>query len=117
MLNYSTLTKTQRRVVDAFVQLDPKLASAETITRKQVEELFFTLFEKRKDGGEKIGYPMWLVKGDKAGRGAYKFPAPELAGRAKVISSGSSQVKSKMDAEDEEFFTELAENGILEEVA
>lgn len=116
-MNYSTLSKTQRRVVDAFVELNPSLASADSISRQEVERLFFILFEGRKDGGPKIGYPMWLVKGDRVGRGVYKFPAPQLSAMVKSTSSSSSGQKSRRDQEDEEFFAELAENGILAEVA
>lgn len=115
-MNYSSLNKTQRRCVDALVKLDPSLASAESITRKQLEELWKVMFESRSNGGEKIGYPMWIVKGEKVGRGAYKFPAPELA----VTSSSVASVKSlakPMSQEDEEFFAEIAEAGLLEEVA
>lgn len=116
-MNYSTLTKTQRRVIDAFVELNPALASSETISRQEVERLFFILFENRKDGGPKIGYPMWLVKGERVGRGVYAFPAPQLAATSKTVVSTSSAQKSRKHQEDEEFFSELAENGILAEVA
>lgn len=113
-MNYSTLTKTQRRVIDAFVELDPSLASSPSITRKEVERLWKQLFEARANGGPKIGYPMWLVKGRKVSRGEYAFPAPNLAAKASVKAVAAPQVSSK---EDEEFFAEIAEAGLLEEVA
>lgn len=115
-MNYSKLTKTQKRCIDAFVSIRPELSSSETISRKDIEEIFWILHAEREHGGEKIGYPMWLVKGEKAGRGLYKFPAPELA----VISSkpvskkSTSKVEDLKTKEDKEFFTELAENGIME---
>ena len=116
-MNYSDLTKTQKRCIDAFVKLRPELASQETITRTEIEDMFKQLYDNRKSGGEKIGYPMWLVKGEKTGRGVYKFPAPSLA---KTEVKPSKSVKSnsipqiKSDEEDKEFFTDLKEYGIME---
>lgn len=114
-MNYSKLTNTQKRCIDAFVKIRPELASAETISRKDIEEIFWILHAEREHGGEKIGYPMWLVKGEKVGRGSYKFPAPNLAttetSTAKKATKKVEEVKAE---EDKEFFTELAENGIME---
>jgi hypothetical protein len=116
-MNYSDLTKTQKRCIDAFVKLRPELASQETITRTEIEYMFKQLYDNRTTGGEKIGYPMWLVKGEKTGRGVYKFPAPSLA---KTEVKPSKSVKSnsipqiKSDEEDKEFFTDLKEYGIME---
>ena len=118
-MNYSDLTKTQKRCIDAFVKIRPDLETQETITRPEIEMLFQTLYEARADGGEKIGYPMWLVKGEKVGRGEYKFPAPGLAQATTKTSkskseSGVTAPEIKTAEEDKEFFTELAENGIME---
>ena len=112
-MNYSQLTKTQKRCIDAFVQVRPELESAESISRKDIEEIFWILHAKRETGGESIGYPMWLVKGEKVGRGLYKFPAPKLA-TAVVVKSTAKPVEKTMSQEDKEFFTELAEHGIME---
>lgn len=114
-MNYSDLTKTQKRCIDAFVSIRPELATQETITRPEIEDLFKTLFDARANGGEKIGYPMWLVKGEKTGRGVYKFPAPSLA-QAKASKSKSKTVQAtvKVEEEDKEFFTDLKEYGIME---
>lgn len=112
-MNYSQLSKAQKRAIDAFVSIRPDLATAETISRTDIEEVFWILHAEREHGGEKIGYPMWLVKGEKAGRGLYKFPAPELAAAStKTVETKSVEIKSEQ--EDKEFFTELAENGIME---
>lgn len=105
-MNYSDLTKIQKRCVDAFIQLRPELASASTISRQEVEELFFALHEQRANGGPKIGYPMWLIKGDKVNRGEYVFPAPNVNTSEVVVSS------KQASEEDEEFFAELRANGI-----
>jgi hypothetical protein len=114
-MNYSDLTKTQKRCIDAFVSIRPELATQETITRPEIEDLFKTLFDARANGGEKIGYPMWLVKGEKTERGVYKFPAPSLS-QAKPSKSKSKTVQAtvKVEEEDKEFFTDLKEYGIME---
>jgi hypothetical protein len=111
-MNYSELTKIQKRCIDAFVKIRPALAEQITITRPEVEELFQILFEARATGGEKIGYPMWLVKGDKLSRGIYEFPAPEFRSNAATIVK-PKQVSVKT-AEDAEFLAELQEHGVLE---
>jgi hypothetical protein len=112
-MNYSKLTKTQKRCIDAFVQLRPELSKRDTITRPEIEDLFKQLFDARANGGQKIGYPMWLVKGEKSGRGVYKFPAPELAD-SKSVAQKTQKNSVKNDQEDKEFFTELKEYGIME---
>lgn len=115
-MNYSDLNKTQKRCIDAFIELNPKLESQATITRREVEELFFKLHSQRGVGGKKIGYPMWLVKGDKVARGVYHFPAPKLDSTpAKAVSKSKVSAPSvKTDEEEKEFFTNLKEYGIME---
>ena len=112
-MKYSELTATQKRCIDAFVEIKPALAKQSTITRKEVEELFQALYTAREGGGPKIGYPMWLVKGEKVGRGEYVFPAPKLD-TIPVLKKSKSKVEDVQAKEDKEFFTELAENGIME---
>jgi hypothetical protein len=111
-MNYSQLSKAQKRCIDAFVKIRPDLATAESISRTDIEEIFWILHAEREHGGEKIGYPMWLVKGDKVSRGMYKFPAPELSQAPAKVETKTVEIKS--EEEDKEFFTELAENGIME---
>lgn len=114
-MNYSKLTKIQKRCVDAFVKIRPELATAETISRQDIEEIFWILHAEREHGGEKIGYPMFIVKGEKVGRGEYKFPAPNLASTPAVAPVKSEKKVEEVTTEDDkEFFTELAENGIME---
>lgn len=109
-MNYSDLNKTQKRCIDAFVSIRPELANASTITRPEVEELFFKLHEARANGGEKIGYPMWLVKGAKVGRGQYVFPGPNVTNDSVIAAVAKrAAVTTK---EDEEFLAELREAGI-----
>jgi hypothetical protein len=118
-MNYAKLSKAQKRCIDAFVKIRPELASAESISRTDVEELFEILHAERDHGGEKIGYPMWLVKGEKVGRGMYKFPAPSLA---ETVETSTSEIKENTSAaitnaqEDKEFFQDLQKDGIMEQV-
>jgi len=113
-MNYSNLSKAQKRCIDAFVRVKPELANATIITRTEIEILFKELYDARATGGEKIGYPMWLVKGEKAARGVYKFPAPNLT-EVKQTKSNPRIVTSaiKFDEEEKEFFTDLKNYGIM----
>lgn len=109
-MNYANLSKTQKRVIDAFIKLRPELTNASTITRSEVEDLFSQLMTQRANGGEKIGYPMWLVKGPKAGRGVYIFPAPNVDNTNAIdVVTKRATVTTK---EDEEFMAELRAAGI-----
>lgn len=109
-MNYSELNTTQKRIVDAFISLKPELATSGAISRTEVEDLFKQLYEKRESGGEKIGYPMWLVKGAKISRGVYVFPAPNVA-HCNVINTVAKR-STVLSKEDEEFLAELREAGI-----
>lgn len=109
-MNYVNLNKTQKRVIDAFIKIRPELANATTITRPEVEELFFKLKDQRADGGEKIGYPMWLVKGTKVGRGVYVFPGSNVNNDS-AIEAVAKRV-AQTTKEDEEFLAELQEAGV-----
>lgn len=120
-MNYAKLTKVQKRCIDAFVKIRPELETAETITRPEIEQLFEALLAERANGGEKIGYPMWLVKGEKVGRGQYKFPAPSRAEASDTSTSAIEENASKSGAiqdaqEDKEFFQDLQKYGIMEQV-
>lgn len=109
-MNYVNLNKTQKRVIDAFIKIRPELANTSTITRPEVEELFFKLHAERETGGEKIGYPMWLVKGAKVSRGVYVFPAPNVT-NDNIIDAVAKRA-AQTTKEDEEFLAELKEAGI-----
>ena len=112
-MKYSDLTNTQKRCIDAFVKFRPVLATQSTISRPEIEDIFKQLFDARATGGEKIGYPMWLIKGDKVSRGNYVFPAPELS-MVSIPTIQIAQPKPKTSDEDKEFFADLKEYGILE---
>lgn len=115
-MKYSELSKAQKRCIDAFVRIRPDLATAESITRPEVVMLFDTLYDARADGGEKIGFPMWLIKGPKVSRGVYVFPAPGATQevKAKDAEHIAPVTAAKIEEEDKEFFTDLQEYGIME---
>jgi len=107
---YVNLNKTQKRLVDAFVQLSPELATASTITRVQIEDLFNQLYSKREESGEKIGYPMWLTKQCRVSRGVYAFPGPNAT---EVVPTATRVVTTSYHTqEDKDFIDELKEAGI-----
>lgn len=135
MLNYSDLNKTQKRIVDAFIARRPELANTDRISRVEIEELWYTMYAERATGGPKMGYPGWLVKGDKLARGMYPFPAPNVThakdplpkpitqkvAKARILGTAVEQevneVAAKHAAEkkaedDASFFAELQEFGI-----
>lgn len=76
-LTYADLNATQKKWIDAVVECDPSLKTANSISRKNIEKLHAQLMEKRETGGVKIGWPNWLVRGEKIDRANYPFPGPE----------------------------------------
>lgn len=111
-MKYETLTKTQQRCINAFVRLNPSLATRSEISRPEIHELFNTLLTARASGGEKIGYPMWLVRNTGSTRGMYPFPAPNKSVKPTVIAFTPKTLN--VDVEDAEFFKDLENYGILE---
>ena len=109
-MNYTDLSPVQKRVVDAYITLRPELANANSITRPEVEDLHAKLLAARQTGGEKIGYPQWLVKGEKLGRGSYVFPAPNVTNED-IVSVVAKRVTPPTQADDE-FIAELREAGV-----
>jgi hypothetical protein len=96
-MNYTDLSSTQKRVVDEMIKINPLLATHSTITRVEVEDCWFEMQRRRALGGPKIGYPSWLLKGEKVSRGVYKWPSP------------NSNFSSDFDVE---FYKELEQWGI-----
>ena len=121
-LKYSDLSETQKRAVDAFVAEMPELATANSIARTTIEDLYWKLHAKRATSGVKIGFPGWLVRTEKLGRGVYPFPGPKATGapaavqkqKAKASKTTSIPVKpvdtSKVE---KEFLQDLADCGIV----
>jgi hypothetical protein len=59
-MRYSELTKSQKLCIDEFIKFRPELATAKSISRQEVEEIWKALYELRDSGGAFFGYPMWL---------------------------------------------------------
>jgi hypothetical protein len=126
MLKYTDLTKGQKRCIDSFIAIDPALATAETITTKEVQKLFWALHEQREDGAAKVGYPLWLSANNTISRGVFAFPGPNSPVNATVSTAKSKQTaasgKKKLDQiikdstpveiDQDEFEAELRANGI-----
>jgi hypothetical protein len=108
MLKYNDLTKAQKRFVDAIVKEDPSIKKTGTATRKQIESLYWTLNEKRADGGEKVGFPNWLTGPNKISRGIYQIPMAE-----KVAAT----VKATAKAERTKLENIIAESDVAEDYA
>jgi len=105
MLKYSELTKAQKRFVDAVLREFPAIKKSGTVSRKELESIYWTLNEKRKTGGEKVGFPNWLTGPNKVARGVFQVPMPE----ADVVKA------KKTVAEEKAKFEKIVEDSILDE--
>lgn len=111
MLNYTSLTKIQKRSIDTLVELDPTLKDANTITRTLLEDLF----KVAKQANPKFGYPRFVTD-FKAGRGVYFWPGPESRPfiENEDLSTVNVAPKSQEDIEFEQsFMKEMADSGII----
>lgn len=107
MLRYETLSKGQKRMVDAFVKAHPELLKSQTITFAECIQIFRELYEQRKEGSPKVGFPNWLLLHNRVSRGVYWFPHPkqdQLAHRAatkaakKTVSKAGAKKVSEAPA-------------------
>jgi len=106
MLKYSELTKAQKRFVDAVLREFPAIKKSGTVSRKELESIYWTLNEKRETGGEKVGFPNWLTGPNKVARGVFQVPMPE-----------ADVVKAKKTVADEKAkFEKIVEDSILDEI-
>ena len=120
-MKYNELSKAQKRCIDAFIAKRPELATATSIPRTLVEELWNITLKDRENGGPKFGYPMWLVKGPKVARGVYVFPSPNPSAEVKTVEVKNAKRKKQEEDEDTvvlppeeeaEFQNDLKEYGI-----
>lgn len=103
---YSTLTRIQRKAVDTFIALDPSLATADSISRGHLEELF----KQARATDPKLGYPAFVTRCTRVSRGVYPWPSPG----AEAGTPDLSAVKSDDEKQFEELFEqEMAESGII----
>lgn len=115
MLKYSDLTKGQKRCIDAFIAHRPELAKADTITTKEVYNLWNEIYAQRGQGGAKVGYPNWLPKYNQVQRGLVYFPGPNSTGEKSALEKSKLQKiinDSEATVSDDEFEAELRANGI-----
>jgi hypothetical protein len=120
MLKYANLSKGQKRCIDALVELKPELASAETITTKELRSMMWDLYHKREDGGVTTGYPNWLVQFNGISRGVIAFPGPQSTGTSVAKQNAAAKQKlekiieqaEKVEIDEDEFTAELRANGI-----
>lgn len=104
-LNYTTLTKAQKRYVDSLLKMDPSVAKTGTANRKQILDAHFALVAERKAGEPKVGFPNWLCNVSKVSRGIYAIPLPEAttAKAKKAEKLEESKLKKLIDDSDEAF--------------
>jgi hypothetical protein len=104
MLKYNDLTKAQKRFVDTVVREFPEVKKTGTVSRKELESIYWTLNEKRAKGGEKVGFPNWLTGPNKVGRGVFALPMPEAV---------AAKAKKTANAEKEKF-EQIVNDGIVD---
>lgn len=128
---YADLNRTQKRYVDALIERDPSLASANSITRKHLEKIHWQMMAERETGGPKLGWPNWMVRGETLGRAVYPFPGPEATpvspnspaksaaairprGKSKVgtIMAAVAAVQASLPPVDQEFLADLEKYGL-----
>lgn len=122
MLKYSDLSKGQKRLIDAFVQYRPELATAETLASKDMYHIWQEIFADRANGGPKVGYPHWLSKHNQIRRGVLAFPGPQSKGlteaeqteleKSKLQKILDNSDQDQVEFSDAEFMDELRANGI-----
>lgn len=76
MLKYNQLTRLQKQFVNAAIAKNPALANMTEVPRQELLTTYYAMKEDREAGGIKTGYPQWLAKHHKTGRGTYWWPAP-----------------------------------------
>lgn len=122
MLKYTDLTKAQKNAIDAMVQYEPSLSSAETVATRDIHFLVMKIYGDRKSGGPKIGYPNWLTKHNSVKRGVVAFPGPQSKGlteqekteleKSKLQKILDESQSDEVEFSDAEFMDELRANGI-----
>ena len=103
MLNYTDLSKAQRRWVDLVEEYFPDIS--DTLTYKQIQDIHAFFTEKRKEDSKfKISKALWLITNNAVTRGTYKFPKSSIA---------EIEVETVIDSELEvRYKAELAKFGI-----
>ena len=76
MLNFASLSLSQKKCVIDLIEANPSLKKDGKISLKEVVAITQDLASKRASGAPKIGYPNWLFKSNKVERGLYQLPLP-----------------------------------------
>jgi hypothetical protein len=121
-LKFNDLTKAQKTYILATISEYPSLKDKEFVSVSEIKQMFEEMKAKRKVGGVKVGYPIWLVTQNRVGRSQYKFPLPtdlELNSFSFEKSKPSKEsvviehvINQQIDYTEEEFLEELRANGI-----
>jgi len=122
MLTYADLSKGQKKLIDAFIQYRPELATADTLNSKDMYYIWQEIFADRANGGPKVGYPHWLSKNNQIRRGVLAFPGPQSKGlteeqrteleKSKLQKILDNSTEDEVEFRDDEFMAELKANGI-----
>lgn len=135
-MNFTNLTKAQKRFIVSAINHNPALAEKTEVTRAEILDAYWTLRNARTGNEPKVGLPNWLMNNAKTGRGTYTFPAPTEAQLTEYNSTSTATVQKNTSAtakarkrldtilekgqvvepvvniSDEEFLAELQEAGI-----
>jgi len=107
-MRYSELTKSQKLCIDEFIKFRPELATAKSISRQEVEEIWKSIYQLRDPNCTyPFSYPMWLIRGPKVSRGVYIFPSPKNDGEFTMTYSENGDLAKK------EFLDDCKKYGIV----
>jgi hypothetical protein len=107
--SYSTLTRIQRKAIDAFIAIDPSLATASNISRGLLEETF----KKARALDPKLGYPAFVTRCERVARGVYPWPSPGAVVNLSAIKSPEVAKTVEQTEFEETFAKEMADYGII----
>jgi hypothetical protein len=88
MLKFKDLSKSQKDFIVRTLEKFPEYRTEKTLGAKQIHASYYALKDERGASGEKLGYPNWLQKENRVGRGTYEMPWPtasELSDYAKPV--------------------------------
>jgi hypothetical protein len=124
MLSFKDLSKGQKKYIAATITEFPEVVSKKFLTVSEIKYMFDEMKNKRREGGVKVGYPIWLVTQNRVGKSQYKLPLPskaeleeflsknELKGSNSYTDKPQVQINSEIDYTEQEFLDELRANGI-----
>jgi len=96
MLKFKDLSKSQKDFIVRTLDKFPEYCSQATCGAKEIHAAYYALKDERSSTSEKLGYPNWLQKSNRVGRGTYQMPWPtdaELSDYAKPAPVKTTAVK------------------------